>query len=342
MSSTCDILVVAEHEGSEPRDSTLEVLGEARRLASRLRSCIAAVALGSGLQDLPATLAAHGADLVLLAESPSLEPYQTEPHVDVLASLIRARGPRLVLVADTPNGRDLAPRLAARLEADLVTGCTSVTADAEGNLQAVQPIYRQLQATVRFGMRPPAIATIRCGAIGLDHPQPGSRPEVELIPVDATDCVSRTRVLGVQEADPATVDLREADLVVAGGRGAGPRGWHLVESLAAAIGAAVGGTRVPMDQGCIPPARVIGQSGRFISPRLYVAAGISGASQHTTGVRDSRCIVSINRDRGAPVTRLADLALVGDLHEVLPQIIKLVREEKASGTQRSQGEADTT
>jgi len=337
MSSTADIWVLVEHKNGYPQQVTFEMLGEAGRIAALLRTSVMAVALGLGLQGLPDSLGPHGAEQVLLAEAACLEPYTTDAHAAVLETLLRARNPKLLLIADSHLGRDLAPRLAARLGTGLVTGCTSVTADPEGNLQAVEPVYRQMQATMRFGPQRPAIATLRPGVVGVERPLAGARPVVESISVDEATCHSRTRVLRVLEADPKTVDLAEADLIVAGGRGVGGAGgWPLVEELAEALGASVGGSRVPADQGCIPYTRVIGQSGKFVAPRLYVAAGISGASQHTSGVRDARCVVAVNRDRGAPILRMADLALVGDLHEVLPLAAEKVREARLSTSRQTE------
>lgn len=334
-----DIWVVVEHGTGDPWEVTFEMLAEARRLALPMGTSVAAVALGSNLQALPVALASYGADLVLLAEAPCLETYTTDAYVSVLESLVRARSPRLLLIADSPNGGDLAPRLAARLGVGLATGCTRLDVDADGRFHAIRRVYRQLQATVRLGPAQPAMATLRPGAFGVDRPQSGRRPSTEMVAVDVGSCAGRTRVLGVLEPDPATVDLSEAEIVVAGGRGiAGQAGWHLVEQLAAALGGAVGGTRVSADLGCIPLERVVGQSGRIIAPRLYVAAGISGASQHTSGLRDARCIVAINTDRGAPIVRMADLALLGDARQVLPVATGLVqRERRRAGQEADKG-----
>ena len=233
----------------------------------------------------------------------------------------------MIMLAATGGGQDLASRLAARLRVPHASDCISFQVTAGGALAAVRPAYGgQAHQVVGLRGRQPWVITLRPGAAGVGRATAGRRADVErVVPEIAPERLS-VRVIGLVEADPATIDLAEAELVVAGGRGAGgPDGWKQIQGLAEALGASLGATRPAVDQGWAPFDRQIGQTGKTVKARLYVACGISGASQHTLGMQQSEVIVAINTDKSAPIMKMAHLALVGDLRAVIPALVRRIR-----------------
>lgn len=331
-----DVWVLVEYQRDEVTSVTFEMLDEGQKIAKRLKTRVVALVCGHEVPDMSATLASYGADLVYRVEHPILANYTTGAYCHALAALIKERNPFLVLLAATANGRDLAPRLATRLRAGLASDCTMVSLNPDGGIDAVRPTHRdQVYTTLVLTSSAPFIATIRPGAIGVGNAAKGRKAEVESVAVHLEESVARARVLQMGKADPATLDIAEAEIVVGGGRGLGAaENWHLVEELADALGASVGGSRMAMDEGWLPRERLIGQTGKSISPRLYVALGISGAREHALGISEAKCLVTVNTDPHAPICRKADKAVVGDVKQVVPELVRKLRELNGRGNDK--------
>ena len=325
--ATKSVWVIAEHTKRGLHEAALEVLGEARALVDQLQGELHAVVLGDEITDLAATLFHYGAQSVYLVQHPLLKEYTTDGYVHALAQLLRDRDARVLMLGGTPNGQDLAPRLAARLCIGLAADCMRVKLNSSGELGMTRPVYQdKVHAVVTWPGSRPMVVTMRPGARGSNRPDPSRQGQVFEVRVQLEDDVIRARPVGFIKGDPKQIDLSEAELVVAGGRGVEPGRWGVVEDAAKQLGAAVGGSRMAMDQGWIGRERMIGLTGKTIHPKLYLAAGISGASQHMGGVRDSEVVIAINTDPAAPCLKQADLGIVGDLHEVLPALTRRLQE----------------
>ena len=327
-----DVWALVEQAGGAPRKITYELLAMARGLADALSGRVTALALGAGVEGLAADLGARGADRVLLADARVLEPYTTDAHLEVVAPLLREARPALVLIGSTAAGRDLAPRLAARVDAGIVTDCAAVGLE-DGRLVATRPVMTR-KAIARVGFAPDGlrIAVILPNVV-LSAAAAERAPEVVNVPVAVDPAKLRTRVVEVRAVARETVPLTEADIIVSGGRGLrGPEHFALLDALAAALGAAVGSSRPPVDSGWVPHDYEIGQTGKTVNPQLYIACGISGAPQHQAGMSGARCIVAINKDVQAPIFQIASYGVVGDLFQIVPLLTEGVRKLKAGPT----------
>ncbi|HEU5320646.1 MAG TPA: electron transfer flavoprotein subunit alpha/FixB family protein, partial [Methylomirabilota bacterium] len=297
-------------------------VSEARRLAGALGGPVTAVLVGSGVEGLAADLAAHGADAVHLFDAPELALYATEPYGRALAQAVKDAQPAAVLVPFTAMGKDLAPRVAAQLEAGLVSDCVALS-PKDGRLEARRPMYAgKAYATVRWreGLQ---MASLRPNVFALGARDEARKAEVKKGTVEAA---ARARVTRVAASAGGKVELTEAQTIVSGGRGLkGPENFHLVESLAAAFGAAVGASRAVVDAGWVDHQYQVGQTGKTVSPTLYIACGISGAIQHLAGMSSSKVIVAVNKDPDAPIFKVANYGLVGDLFEILPKLTEAAK-----------------
>ncbi|MBN1460982.1 MAG: FAD-binding protein [Armatimonadetes bacterium] len=324
------VWVVAEHLHGEFRRGTLELLGEGRRLADKLGVELAAILLGDSVADMAGELLAHGADKVYLAQDPVLAHYRTGPYTDVLAGLINQHKPEIVLVSATPQGRDLGPRVAARLSAGLTADCTGLDIDeSERLLVQTRPAFGgNLMATIVSKHARPQMATVRPGVMKALPPDASRTGEVVKVPVhlDERSVLSKIVEIVQQETD-GQVNLQDAEVIVSGGRGlAKPEHFALIKELAEALGGAVGASRAAVDAGWIPAYHQVGQTGRTVQPKLYIACGISGAVQHLAGMSSADCIVSINKDPLAPIHNVATYSIVGDLFEIIPALTKKLKE----------------
>jgi electron transfer flavoprotein alpha subunit len=321
--------VIAEHLHGELRRGTFELLGEGRRLADALGTELSAVLLGDGVEPLAPVLIAHGADKVYLAQDPVLANYRTGPYTDVLAGIIHQYRPEAVLVSATPQGRDLAPRVAARIGAGLTADCTGLDIDDEKLLVQTRPAFGgNLMATIVCRQARPQMSTVRPGVMKALDADPNRKGEVVTVPVKLDERAILTRIVEIiHTADEGKVNLQDATIIVSGGRGLGkPEHFALIRELAAAIGGAVGASRAAVDAGWIPAYHQVGQTGRTVQPKLYIACGISGAVQHLAGMGSSECIVAINKDPSAPIFNIATYGIVGDLFEIVPKLAKALRE----------------
>jgi electron transfer flavoprotein alpha subunit/NAD-dependent dihydropyrimidine dehydrogenase PreA subunit len=320
-----DVWVFAEAAGDRLHPVSVELLGEASRLAAATEGQrVCAVLVGDRVEPLAGELIAHGADVVHVVSHAELGVYRTLPYTRVLARLVAEHKPSIVLMGATPLGRDLAPRLSRRLDLGLTADCTELAIDAEtGGLWQTRPAFGgNILATIVSPRSRPQMATVRPGVMVARPAEPSRTGEVvhHAIEPELGDLV--VRVLERTEIPREGVDLGRARVVVAGGRGMGGReGFKLLFELADALGAEVGGTRITVEEGWLPPERQIGQTGQSVHPELYIACGISGAIQHRAGIIGSRYIVAVNRDAAAPIFEVADYALVGDVQQIVPALI---------------------
>jgi electron transfer flavoprotein alpha subunit len=325
------VLVFAEQHGGRLRDCALELLGAGQKLAGTLHQELAAALLGSEVETLCPILFAHGADKVYLLEDEELEQYQTEPYADALSGVITRYKPSIVLFGATTTGRDLAPRIAARLRTGLTADCTGLEIeDKTGLLLQVRPAFGgNIMATIKCAHHRPQMATVRPKVMKKPVPDFSRRGEMIRIDgqVDKLDSRTlRTRILNTIEATGQMANLEEAEVVVSGGRGLEKaENFHLLEELARALGGAVGASRAAVDAGWKPHPFQVGQTGKTVCPKLYIACGISGAVQHLVGMQTSDIVVAINKDPGAPIFNVADFGIVGDLFQVVPALIRLVQ-----------------
>ena len=321
-----DIWVLAEYAGGRPRKITYELLGKASTLAQEAGGQVVALALGSGIADAAQDLAAHGAEVVRVADDPLLAQYTTDAYAAVIEPVLSVEEPFLLMIGSTAMGRDLAPRLAARLGAGIVTDCAAVEV-ADGAVVATRPVMtRKAIARVAFRGDGIRIAVVLPNIFAPPRPDPSRAAEVLPISVTLDPAAIRTQVLEVKAIARETLPLTEADIIVSGGRGLrGPEHFGLLKDLAQALGAAVGSSRPPVDSGWVPHDYEIGQTGKTVNPQLYIACGISGAPQHLAGMSGSRTIVAINKDPQAPIFSIASYGVVGDLFVVVPLLAEEVR-----------------
>jgi electron transfer flavoprotein alpha subunit len=327
------VWVYAEEEDGELPESSLEVISEGRRLADQGKGeKVSVVLLGAHARDLVSIPALYGAHRVLWAEEKRFARYMPEVLTGILAGMIKRHDPAIFLFAATDVGKDLAPRVAARVRTGLFPSCDRLERSSDGLLVHTRLTHgRKVQVTVQCRNARPQMATVEPGVVRkrkVSSPGETEPPEiVEVFPGEYRgDQGERVKVIGFIKADPRTVDIADAERIVAGGKGAcEEESFRWVSSLADAIGASIGGSRAAVDLGFIHRDRQIGQSGKTVSPRLLISCGISGAPAHVVGMRESGTIIAINSDRHAPMLMLADLAVVGDLREILPVLTDRLR-----------------
>ena len=315
---TNEILVLVEHRNGEIRDITFEMLGKGRDLAESGGEQLTALLLGHGVSGMVGPLASR-ADLVEVIEDPGLEIFNSDAYQSVLAHVIRERGPAVVLIGHTSYGLDLAPGLATELDLPLITDVTDVSLES-GSVVAVRPVYGgKAKARVR-SRGPQTIVTIQSGAFepALETGKAGGvvRGEAHL-PAES----NRKRFVEFVEAPVADVDITQSDVLVSVGRGIGdPSNIPMVEELARVMGGVLACSRPVVDKKWLPKPRQVGISGKTVAPKLYLAVGISGAFQHLAGIKRAGMVVAINKDPNAPIFRVADYGVVGDLFAVVPKL----------------------
>ncbi len=322
------VWVFAEQREGELQKVSLELLGEGRRQADKLGVKLTALLLGNNIEGLTKTLAEHGADEVLVADHKLLEHYTTDAYTKVICDLVNERKPGILFVGATFIGRDLGPRIAARLNTGLTADCTSIDVDVEnGDLLATRPAFGgNLMATIACPEHRPQMATVRPGVFERVTSD-ASNCAVEKVTVNLTDADVRTKVLETIKTAKDIVDISEAKVIVSGGRGVGSKeNFALLEELAKVLGGTVAGSRAAVEKGWIDNAYQVGQTGKTVKPSIYIACGISGAIQHVAGMQDSDMIIAINKDETAPIMKVADYAIVGDIKKVLPELIAQAKE----------------
>ncbi|MGB9885799.1 MAG: electron transfer flavoprotein subunit alpha/FixB family protein [Moorellales bacterium] len=311
------VLVFAEHKDGQWRKVTAELLTQGRRLADQLGGELGAMLLGQGVAGMAEGLGQYGVDKVYLADDERLANYTTDAYTTVVTDLVKSLAPQLVLFGHTAIAKDLAPRVAQRLGAGLVTDCTGLEL-ADGKLRFVRPIYAGKAITQGEVTGSPAIATVRPNVLGVAEVA-ARTPEVVKQTVQLDPASLRQLVKEIVKKATGRVELTEADIIVSGGRGMkGPENFKILEELADVLGAAVGASRAAVDAGWRDHADQVGQTGKTVSPTLYIACGISGAIQHLAGMISSKYIVAINKDPEAPIFQVANYGIVGDLFKIVP------------------------
>jgi len=318
------ILVFIEQRDGKVRSVAREALGEAKRLASSLGGPVTAVFCGASADGL-ASLGEAGAEKVLAATHEAFARYDGAGYAAAVAAAVKVASPKLVLFGASSIGKDLAPRVAAKLGVGLAADCTTLEAGG-GKLVARRPVMAgKAFERVAFPMAP-AMVTLRPKVFAPAAPEAGKAASVEALAFDWDASKPRAVVTGTTGASGGKPDLTESEIIVSGGRGLkGPENFVLVEQLAEVLGATVGASRAVVDAGWRPHGDQVGQTGKTVSPKLYVAVGISGAVQHLAGMSSSRCIVAINKDPDAPIFKVADYGVVGDLFEVVPALVDAIK-----------------
>ncbi|HEX5469663.1 MAG TPA: electron transfer flavoprotein subunit alpha/FixB family protein [Gaiellaceae bacterium] len=317
------LVYVEDHEG-EPVKGSLGVLGKAAQLGDD----VAAVLLGSGVEGLAEPVGRHGAARVLVGDDSALEAPLPQPRVDVLAKLVESEGFDTVLFGASVLAADVAAGLAARLDAGLNWDLVDLEV-RDGELVGKRPALGDSVLVDVGWTGEPRLALIRSGTF--EPVESGGSAEVTKIPVEVQDFSRQAVMVEQAHEESEGPSIEDADVIVAGGRGLGkPEGFSIVEDLAKALGGAVAATRAVVDAGWYPYASQVGQTGKTVSPKLYIACGISGAIQHKVGMQGSGTIVAINKDPNAPIFEYSDLAVVGDVNEVVPKLTELVKEKRGS------------
>jgi electron transfer flavoprotein alpha subunit len=317
-------LVFLEHHGDELLKGPLGVLSKAATLGDD----VAAVVAGSGVRGVAEGAGAYGAARVYVADDPALEAPLPQPRVDVIAKLVRDQGFDTVLFANSVLAADVAAGVAARLNAGLNWDLTDL-ASQDGRFVGKRPALQD-SVYVDVGWKgEPRVALFRSGAF--DPAESGGQAEVEEVAVELEDFSTAARMVEQAHEESEGPSIEDAEVVVAGGRGlGGPENFTLVEELAKALGGAVGATRAVVDAGWYPYSTQVGQTGKTVAPKLYIACGISGAIQHKVGMQSSGTIVAINKDANAPIFEFSDLGVVGDVHQVVPKLTELVKQRRGS------------
>lgn len=323
------IWAYAEHREGKLKKVSFEALGKGRELADARKGPLSALLFGCGIEGLAPELIRRGADRVLLADQEDLRDYSSEGYSRLLSQLAKDEQPEIILFPATFLGKDLSARSAARLGSGLANDVTELSSNAEGKLIATRPIYAgKAFARVSFSDSYPQMASLRPNVFPVAQP---TRDETagEVVKVQVSISNVRARVKEFVKTVGEKVEITEADIIVSGGRGLkAPEGFKIIEELADALGAAVGASRAVVDAGWKPHSIQVGQTGKVVSPTLYVACGISGAIQHLVGMNSSKYIVAINKDPNAPILKVADFGIVGDLFQVIPLLTEQIKKAK--------------
>lgn len=338
MSSAKGVWVLIEEQDGILQDGSLELVGEGRKIADKLEEELTAVTPGSILSEQVELLGHHGAARILLVEHPALSEYSAETYSQVLADVIKEHSPSVVLSVHSANGADLACRVAARLGTGLITACDRADVSPEKLLVTVKPVYGgKAAASFCCPEARPQMATLNLDALDLKTADTSRTAEVVRLKVSLEAEKPQTQKVGFIQGDPRSMDLTEADIVIAGGKGLGSQeNFKLVHELADVLGGSVGATRVAVDDEWIDRDRQVGLTGKTVRPKLFVACGISGAIQHTMGMKDSRVIIAINTDRNAPIFKISDVNVIGDVLELMPlltaQLREVIQQNSKTGT----------
>lgn len=325
------VWVFAEQRQGKLMFTSLELLGEGRKLADKLGVELSALLLGYEVDDICQELIYYGADKVIYAEHKLLQNYTTDGYTKVITDLVNEKKPEIMLIGATNIGRDLAPRVAARLNTGLTADCTKLDIDEEQKilLQTRPAFGGNIMATIVTPKHRPQMATVRPGVMKKMEKDETRKGIIEKVEAQLSDEDLRVKVEQVVKSAKQTVNLVEAEYIVSGGRGlGGPEGFKLLEELANALGGVVGSSRAAVDAGWISHDHQVGQTGKTVRPKVYIACGISGAIQHLAGMQNSDCIIAINKNPDAPIFSVADYGIVGDLYKVVPMLIEEVKKLK--------------
>ncbi|MGD0887357.1 MAG: FAD-binding protein [Thermodesulfovibrionales bacterium] len=325
------VWVFAEQRDGKVVPVVYELLGAGRRLADVRHTHLSAVLFGASESEA-GELIRWGANRVYLCDDPIFEGFNDEPYAGLFSLLVKEHRPEIVLAGATPIGRSFFPRVASRLRTGLTADCTSLDIDPEtGNLLQIRPAFGgNIMAAILCPDNKPQMATVRPRVMKRDRYEESRQGDI--IHVDAEGLSSRTRVLEtVKEVSEIAVNLQDAAIIVSGGRGLGDqKGFRLLSELAGVLGAALGASRAAVDEGWIPYSHQVGQTGKTVCPNIYMACGISGAVQHLVGMQSSDIIIAINKNPEAPIFNVASYGIVGDVYEIVPMLIKRIKEMKGA------------
>jgi electron transfer flavoprotein alpha subunit len=330
------VWIFLEQRRGELREVSTQLVGEGRRLADILGVELSGVLLGKDVEKLAKEAIEYGLDKVIVAEHELLEQYTPRPYTKVLAALIEKHKPEIVLFGASKNGRDLGGRLHAVIHTGLAADCVAFDIDEEGNLEMIRPSFGgKSLAHIVCRKHRPQMASVRPNVFKVPRRQKGRKGEIIREEVELSQEDVDTRIVEFVEFHREDrVSLEDADVVVAGGFGLkAPKNFKLLEELARELGGVVASSRKPVDSGWVPKDYQVGQTGRTVRPKLYMAVGISGAVQHLAGMQESEKIVAINVDPNAPIFEIADYGIVGDLFQVVPEMVRQIRERKKEATE---------
>ena len=323
------VLCIAESAGNELKKSAFELAGVGLKLADALGGPISGALVGDGVSGLVEGLGRRGLQKVYVVDDAALGRYTSDGYSLALKAVVQAADPAVILLASSAMGKDLGPALAARLGCGIISDAIALDV-ADGKLKATRPVYAGKAQIEVEPVDLPVIVSVRPNVFEAAAEGDGTA-EAVAVSADLTGEQIRAVVKELLEPEERTIDLTEADIIVSGGRGLkGPEHFHLIEELAAVLGGVVGASRAVVDAGWRPHSEQVGQTGKTVSPKLYVACGISGAIQHLAGMSSSKCIVAVNKDPEAPVFKVADYGIVGDVFDVLPKLIEAIKEKKGS------------
>jgi electron transfer flavoprotein alpha subunit len=312
------VWIVAELRDGAYRKVSFEIASAARKLADELGEEVCAVVCGSGVEGKAAELGKYGVDKVYVADNPALEPYTTDAHAAAVAKIVKEKDPAILLLAASVQGKDLSSRLAGKLATGLATDCTALRIDG-GKLVAIRPMYAGKCFGEVMTSSFPQMATLRPNVFAIA--ESAKAGAVEKYDPGLDPAQLKTKVADLQKDVSGKIELTEANIIVSGGRGMkGPENYNILEDLAKVLGAAVGASRAAVDAGWRPQTDQVGQTGKTVSPNLYIACGISGAIQHLAGMSSSKFIVAVNKDPEAPIFQRADYGIVDDLFKVVPEM----------------------
>ena len=324
------VWVFCEQKRGEIQSVSYELLGKGRELADKRATKLCGVLLGHGIEGRAKELIARGADTVYCVDHPQLKNFLDEPYTAVLVRLIKKHKPEIVLCGATSIGRALVSRVAVKIGTGLTADCTGLDIDPDKQilLQTRPAFGGNIMATIITPLHRPQMATVRHKVMREAVPDPKRKGEVVREIFDDGAVASRTRILDIIEEITATVNIAEADVIVSGGRGMkGPENFKILEELTQVLNGAVGSSRAAVDSGWMPYSHQVGQTGKTVCPKVYIACGISGQIQHLVGMQSSKTIIAINSDPHAPIFQIASLGIVGDLFEVVPLLTKKLKEK---------------
>jgi electron transfer flavoprotein alpha subunit/NAD-dependent dihydropyrimidine dehydrogenase PreA subunit len=324
------VMVYAEMGEEGLHKVSFELLGKARELATQLKEPVYCVLVGSGVEEAAKELIERGADKVFVYDDSDLAQFRDDPYSDLLTECCNEETPSIFLVGATSIGRSMGPRVAAKLKTGLTADCTSLDIDPESRLlQQTRPAYGgNIMATIETTNSMPQMATVRYKMFNEATIVDSPKGEIINKPVEMAKLTDRIKVIGFEKAGEQ-VSISDADIIVSGGLGMGdPSGFELMQELATSLGGAVGASRPTIDEGWINYRHQVGLSGRTVRPTVYLACGISGAVQHQAGMKTSDVIIAVNKDPEAPIFGISSLGVVGDLYEVVPGLIKKIKEHE--------------
>ena len=333
MSDARNVWVFIEVVRGKIKGVSLELLGQGRKMADDLGEKLVAIIPGNEIEDFAKMAIHYGADESIVVDQKELKDYSTDGYTKAMCTLIKKYNPAVLLIGATNNGRDLGPRVSSRMQTGLTADCTELGVDSETRLvKWTRPAFGgNLMATILCPDHRPQIGTVRPGVFKKPEEDTGRKGEIIHETVEFGPDEIRTRIVEViTEAGGADVNLEEAEIIVSGGRGVGgPEGFEVLKELADEIGAQIGASRAAVDSGWISSLHQVGQTGKSVGPKIYIACGISGAIQHVAGMSSSDVIIAINKDPDAPIFNIADYGIVGDLFEIIPELTKRIRSSKA-------------